>query len=441
MRLSLLSVCLSLCPYHIVAQWTHTSVLRTVDLSQSYVKELLVVILENTSNETQFSYTLPAEYAESIDTLAVRPKDKSLGDPLQLRLETTICKVILAEPVPAKGKITLSITRALLHKLRPLPTKMDQNGQQFLAYDSTKLIQLSYPIQKQKTKFKLPNSNVPDYTEGGSLQGNVLSYALHDASVDTNVAEETIHVRFENTAPLPIVTYIERDIEVSHFGGNVAFEDRFAITNEAAQLKDPFDRIAFAQAGFYNPKSSAIRDINFVLPEGTRSPYYTDEIGNVSTSRFRKSKRNAQLELKPRYPIFGGWNYTFVVGYNNKLGKFLKHKGSRYMLTVPFLEGAVDMTYDDIRLRVILPEGAKNVDVQTPLNRATVSFGILKTFMDTIGRTVVVIQAADLTDEMAKRPLVVSYDYTSIDLIRKPSVVMAAVAAILTASVVLGKLF
>jgi oligosaccharyltransferase complex subunit alpha (ribophorin I) len=46
--------------------------------------------------------------------------------------------------------------------------------------------------------------------------------------------------------------------------------------------------------------------------------YYTDDIGNISTSNaFRDVENNVvSLEIRPRFAIFGGWKTNWVIGYN-----------------------------------------------------------------------------------------------------------------------------
>jgi oligosaccharyltransferase complex subunit alpha (ribophorin I) len=112
------------------------------------------------------------------------------------------------------------------------------------------------------------------------------------------------------------------------------------------------------------------------LKVGSLTPYFTDVIGNVSTSRFRSNKREAVLDIKPRYPVFGGWNYPFRVGWDADLKKFLRklNTGNSYVLNVPFLEGPKQpegIVYEHVELRIILPEGAEYANltlfVQTTL--------------------------------------------------------------------------
>jgi oligosaccharyltransferase complex subunit alpha (ribophorin I) len=127
----------------------------------------------------------------------------------------------------------------------------------------------------------------------------------------------------------------------------------------------------------------AITSLGLTLPPNINSPYFYDIVGNVSTSRFRPSSpaRNlglpsarrasefSSLELKPRYPLMGGWNYTFTVGYNAPLQTYLKTRGSgNFVLAVPFLTAIKDVAIDDVTLNVRLPEGAKYApDLPSPL--------------------------------------------------------------------------
>lgn len=114
---------------------------------------------------------------------------------------------------------------------------------------------------------------------------------------------------------------------------------------------------------YANPPTSALKELRVPLKVGSANPYFTDDIGNVSTSRWRSNSREALLELRPRYPVFGGWKYTFKIGWDADLKNFLrKLKSEGYVLKVPFLEGpkmAEGVEYEKVEVRVVLPEGAK----------------------------------------------------------------------------------
>ena len=216
---------------------------------------------------------------------------------------------------------------------------------------------------------------MPEYTiipgtkgasESPQKQGTKYTYGTY-GEVPAGVVEP-VRVRYEFTKPLIHVSHLERDVEVSHWGGNVAFEERYTLTNRAANLTTQFSRTQWASQQYYSPPTTAIKELRFPLKVGSLTPYFTDVIGNVSTSRFRSNRREANLEIKPRYPIFGGWNYPFRVGWDADINKFLRKigGGDSYVLNVPFLEGPKQpegMEYEHIELRVILPEGAEYVPI------------------------------------------------------------------------------
>jgi dolichyl-diphosphooligosaccharide---protein glycosyltransferase subunit 1 (ribophorin I) len=116
-----------------------------------------------------------------------------------------------------------------------------------------------------------------------------------------------------------------------------------------------------------------MQSLTLHLPPGISSPYYYDLVGNVSTSKFRPSTPLSKaaplrglplewsvLELKPRYPLLGGWNYSFTLGWDAPLGDSVKYdaKEDRYVLGVPFWTPVPGASVDMAEVKIILPEGA-----------------------------------------------------------------------------------
>ena len=287
---------------------------------------------------------------------------------------TEYYKITLPTPLKPKSQLTLSITYWTLSTLSPLPAQIGQNDKQYVLYTFSAYSPSAYATEKQKTKLKLPTTDVPDATtlpktlnaegkEDPQKQGTSYTYGPYSA-IPAGALQEA-SVRYDFTKPLVHATLLERDVEVSHWGGNVAVEERLWLTNRAATLKNHFSRVAYQQAAYYNPPSSALREMRFPLAVGSADAYFIDEIGNVSTSRFRAGLREASLEVKPRYPLFGGWKYSFKVGWNGELRNYVRYiKGASdgYVLKVPFFEGpkqAEGVEYERVVTRVILPEGAR----------------------------------------------------------------------------------
>lgn len=63
---------------------------------------------------------------------------------------------------------------------------------------------------------------------------------------------------------------------------------------------------------------------------------------------------------------------------------------------------------------------------------------IHKTFLDTVGRTALIIKARNLVDDFRDRELIVSYDVPFMASIRKPMVVFGSMLATFVAAYVIG---
>lgn len=273
---------------------------------------------------------------------------------------TQFYRVTLLEPLQPKAQQTLAITYHILSSLSPLPASIGQADKQYLFYKFSSFSPSAYDTVKQKTKLKFLTIDVPDYTSKPERQGSTYTYGPYD-NVPAG-AEQLESVRYEFTKPVIHAKLLERDVEISHWGGNAAFEERFWLTNQGANLSSQFSRLQWQQTAYFRPASSAITGLKVPLKGGSQDAYYTDEIGNISTSNFQTSTRDATLELKPRYPIFGGWNFPFKIGWNGDLRNFLrKSTGETYILNVPFVDGpkmTEGTSYAKVNVRIILPEGA-----------------------------------------------------------------------------------
>lgn len=347
--------------------------------------------------------------------------------------------ITLPTPLPPKEQLTLSISYSILTSLTPLPNSIKQDENQYLTYTFSAQWPSAYTTQKQKTKVKTPSGDIPDYTSTKGLvktqdpevSGATLTYGPYETKVPAG-ATYPVTVRYQFTKPILVASVLERDIEVSHWGGNLATEERYWLRNDGATLSNNFNRVVWATQNFYQQApSAALKELKVPLRAGSVDPYFTDDIGNVSTSRFRPSEvREASLELKPRYPLFGGWKYSFRIGWNNPLSSSLRKlqtPADSYILSVPLLQGPKmpeGIQYEKLDLRIILPEGSKITKWEThgganlPVLQSEES--LHKTFMDTLGRTVLKLSAANVVDEVRDVNVLVSYEYTTAAALRKP---------------------
>ncbi|KAL5114398.1 dolichyl-diphosphooligosaccharide--protein glycosyltransferase subunit 1 [Pleosporales sp. CAS-2024a] len=441
----------------------NNNLVRTISLDKAYPRETISIVIENIDVKPQSEYYLPFESSllAQVGGLEVRDKKETSKGSFKVEVvgfdadsPTEFYKIHLPEPLAPKAQQTISITYAVLSSLKPMPAQITQTQQQYVEYTFSAYAPSAYLTEKQRSKVKFPSSQVPDYTTlpaelndehkaDPQKQGSTFTYGQY-SNVPAG-ASQPVSVRYEFTKPMTHATLLERDVEVSHWGGNVAFEERYWLVNQGAALKNHFSRVEWQRQLYSNPPTSAIKGLNLPLPPGAVDPYFIDDIGNVSTSKFRPGKKEALLELKPRYPIFGTWKYSFRVGWNADLSSYLRKlsTGETYALKVPFLEGpraAEGISYARVHVRVILPEGATNVQFETTVPLVANSTGLHKTFMDTLGRTTLTLTAMNLVDDFRDRDLIVTYDYPWTAGYRKPVVITLGMFALFAATWALGSI-
>ena len=135
------------------------------------------------------------------------------------------------------------------------------------------------------------------------------------------------------------------------------------------------------------------------MPASAREVYYRDEIGNISTSNLVNEEDSVEVELRPRFPLFGGWQTRYYLGYNLPAYQYLYNKGESFALKMRLVDHIFDdFVVDDLVLKVVLPEGAKNIKFVAPFEVQEEKREIHKTYLDTCGRTVVVIKKKNLVE-------------------------------------------
>ncbi|KAL2127347.1 hypothetical protein VTI74DRAFT_10885 [Chaetomium olivicolor] len=441
----------------------NANLVHIISVEKNYVKENINVLVENIDKAAQDEYFVPftADQMSRLGGVEVKDRKDSNAGPflvsaVEFDQESDIQYLLIRLPKPlAPGaQQTLGISYYLLKAYKPLPASIKQEEQQYLSLSFSAYCPSAYATTKQKTEVKFPSANIPDYTklpgsgdvaEFPQKQGSKLTYGPFDEKPAG--ATQPVSVRFEFNKPVTHVSRLERDIEVSHWGGNVAFEERYTLHHRGANLSSLFNRVKWQQSQYYQPTTFALKEMKFPLRVGSVDPYYTDVIGNVSTSRFRSNKREALLEIKPRYPVFGGWKYPFTIGWNSDAKNFLRKMATGgFVLNVPFLEGPKQqegVEYEQVQVRVILPEGAENVRYHTTIptqSISSVNVEIHKTFLDTLGRTALVIKARNLVDDLRDRELIVTYDYPLVASLRKPLIVFGSAIAVFFGAWVVGNL-
>jgi oligosaccharyltransferase complex subunit alpha (ribophorin I) len=71
-----------------------------------------------------------------------------------------------------------------------------------------------------------------------------------------------------------------------------------------------------------------------------------------------------QLDIRPRFPIMGGWKSNYNIGYNLPTKFQVKsEKNDLYVLNLTFGLPYEDLVARNYSMKIVLPEGAHSVKV------------------------------------------------------------------------------
>lgn len=331
--------------------------------------------------------------------------------------------VDLANHLPARRTLTIEIETVFTHELVPHPREIAQQEKQLVRYTGNVYACLPYTVAKQTTYVALPSRNIESYTKikPVSQTGSAIVYGPYEKQPP--FAHEELTVHFENNNKFLTVTRLERTIEISHWG-NIAVEEHVDLLHTGALLKGSFSRYEYARES--KSGQASVQSFDTILPAAASDIYYRDEIGNISTSHTRVKKDSVELSLRPRFPLFGGWKTRYTIGYNVPSYEYLYHAGNVYTLEMRLLDHVFDdMVVDEMVLRIVLPEGARNMQLQLPYPTTRLADSLHYTYLDVTGRPVVSVTKRNLVENHIQN-FRFTYTYPRLLMLQEPLLVALA---------------
>ncbi|VVC95910.1 dolichyl-diphosphooligosaccharide--protein glycosyltransferase subunit 1 [Leptidea sinapis] len=406
---------------------------RIIDCTSQLVKVTGKLTLENTGNSPIKNFLLAIESA-AIDNLAfVGVKDSNNKD---LRLiDTTVkgynyvkfLRVELKDAINAGSSAVVVAEFVYTKALIPYPTAISQQEEQLVKYNGNLYFFSPYYVTSQKTNVILNTKNVESFTKVkpfSQVEGTLVYGAYSNIGPFT---EKELSVHFKNNSPFLTVVRIERLIEVSHWG-NIAVEEKIEIEHTGAKLKGPFSRYDYQQDHRSGPAS--VRSYKTLLPASAADVYYRDTNGNISTSNMKVKKDSVELDLRPRYPLFGGWRTHYTLGYNVPSYEYLYHSGNEYLLKMRVIDHIFDdMQVDELVTKVILPEGVHNIKVNFPFAVTRIPDSVHYTYLDTQGRPVISFKKRNVVENHIQ-DFQLRYTFPNIFMFREPLLVVGSIYAL-----------
>jgi oligosaccharyltransferase complex subunit alpha (ribophorin I) len=249
------------------------------------------------------------------------------------------------------------------------------------------------------------------------------------------MAAVPLRVHAANPTPFVTFTNVEREVEVSLWG-NIAVEEFFTLKHTGAVLRDGlFSRIDYMQGHIGN----SFRSLTGNLPAGAMDVYYRDIIGNISTSNLRSGLQGSTLHIETRFPVFGGWSTEWYQGFNLPTEHALTRSGDTFRLEMPLaITYPVGVT-DEFVVKVVLPEGASNLQVQPVAGMAQVDAFKRFTYLDAVqGRPVLELRSENVI-KAHQAQLVVTFDMPPTALLREPAMLVGTFLSLFLAGSLLSR--
>ncbi|XP_022999654.1 dolichyl-diphosphooligosaccharide--protein glycosyltransferase subunit 1A-like [Cucurbita maxima] len=430
-KLDLFLITLAVILSPVLSDLIFSKVDRRIDLTSQIVRISSTIRVENEGTDVVSEVLLifpeeQAKYLSHIQATSNEGKGKAKGSAINFPVNVVYPKempptlkfysVSLPKGLNKGDGLTFDVFAVFTHVLSPFPETITQADVQFVLFLDTAYFLSPYTVKVQSLSVKLPEARIESYTklENTKIHGSEIKYGPYE-----NVPPYSftlIRFHFENNQPFPVAQELVREIEVSHWG-SVQITEHYNLVNGGAQNKGGFSRFDYQTRPFARG-ASAFSKLVAKLPPRTHSVYYRDEIGNISTSHLWGNLRKTDLEIEPRYPMFGGWRTSFTIGYSLPLQDFLFQDQGKRFLNISFGSPINEVVIDRLIVRVVLPEGSSDFSVSVPLSHKQWHEKKIS-HLDIDGRPVVVLEKENVVPEHNQH-FQVYYKFNSISMLREP---------------------
>lgn len=423
---------------------------RQVDLSGYVIRESIDVIFGSGETAlTEYSFALPLSLVEGDNVAFVAATERDDGHDLiveEANVDSTglfqLYRVLLHNIVPATERGAITIAIVLANVLEPYPETISQFGQNSVRYNGRLWFTSPYESVKTKTSFKLPSKEVHSYSSASNADVKQTGAKVVYGPADNvpALAADGVSLHYVLNVPnLRVVKYV-KEISISQWGSRVRVSEDIDLVNDVARLEGHYSRVDQMKMARYLPKTYPVYELEYRWPADAFNAYYKDEVGNVSTSRFRSGRDGSVMQVTPRFALFGGWRYHWYQGYDLPLQTVAKSvTGTKTtIIELPIWIAPKGMHVDSATIKVLLPEGATNPRLYVPASVEDSSQTREFSYLDgPKGRICLEIHKKNLVDEHSVS-LQIAYDYAATEYLRKPLCIAGFISVIFVLIAVVG---
>ncbi|XP_053958963.1 dolichyl-diphosphooligosaccharide--protein glycosyltransferase subunit 1 [Anastrepha ludens] len=405
----------------IQAKIVNKNVERSLDISSQLVKENIKITATNSDGKPISVYNFVVPAADHKNLAFISAKDENKKD-LKFTKKFVDGDFLFTIAFPTSlATEVFTVETVYTKKLIPHPSQIPQSGKQLVRYEGNLYFYSPYETNSQKINVLLSSANILSYTQikPFNVASNKIKYGPYENIAAT--ANQSLVIHYENERPFLTTTRLERIIEVSHWG-NIAVKENIFMEHTGALLKGSFSRYEFQKDA---RSGHAIKSYKTFLPASASDVYYRDTNGNISTSNMRILRDSVELELRPRFPLFGGWKTQYTLGYNIPSFEYLFNADDKYLLKMRLIDHIYnDMVIDEAEIKIILPEGVSNIELTTPYPVKRGPNELHYTYLDTVGRPVITMYTKNLVENNIAN-FHLKYTFSKVSLLQEPLLVVA----------------
>jgi len=330
----------------------------------------------------------------------------------------------LSSPLEPKATTILGVNLVYTHTLKPHPESIAQAEPQLVLYTDSVYPYTAYNTEEASTTAKLASEKIESYSpkKQSDVRGDTIEFGPYNDLEP--LASSPLKIHYENEYPFVTMTTMRKQIEISHYG-NINVEEHYILQHTGAKLRGVFSRYEYQRQ---QKSGASFRSIRALPPASASNIYYRDQIGNISTSAVRQEGSHTLMEVQPRFPMFGGWKTDFYIGYDVPASDFLYVDAadtSRYMLNISFACPFPEAVVDRQEILVILPEFSSDIKWVTPFEIDSESRNTHVTYLDTVGRPVLLLKKSNVV-RLHDQPFQVVYRLSSVYLLQEPLLIVAS---------------
>lgn len=399
---------------------------RIIDLSTQLVRIVEKINLE--ANSPSYSIKLEPKHRQQLAFLEAKINDNILT---LSEKELGLYEMDLLGQDATKHPIIITSVYTKLSE--PYPAEISQSERQLVRYTGLQTSLSPYLTKTITTRIKLPSSSrLESFTKATKMTTgtNKLIYGPFK-DVQANQAEPLV-VHFENNSPFVALSSLYRKVEVSPWARSIEILNEVKVAHVGAKLKGPFSRFEFQRD--HSNGISSVRSFNAELPKLAKNIFYRDSIGNISTSSIRRTSAKTIVNIKPRFPLFGGWVTDFLLGYSLPMSEYLKQPGvdsaTTYKLTMPLTDLFYESMYiEDAKVKFVLPAGASNIVLEQNIDAVRLQDELSYSYLDVIGRPVIILQKSNVVAQhlVDSKAIIIKFDYKSLFMLQEPILLLAAI--------------